>query len=433
LAVPANQSPRPPASSLPSHLPTLDGVRAIAVLTVMVMHFTLMQPSGRLEEVLVRSISGGWAGVDLFFVLSGFLITGILVDAKGGANYFRNFYMRRSLRIFPLYYGYLALLFIALPIVVPRTAPDFSGFDRGFWLWTYLSNIQFARGGWEAMPPHTTHLWSLAIEEQFYLMWPFVVWMASRKALLRVCIGAIASATAARILLHFLAPDGVAGYALMPARIDALATGGLLAVLVRAPNGVARVARYARPVAAVAGAILLGSAVFNAYVRPEDTYFPALAFRTQLVVFPALAAFFGSMLVLAVSAVPGGRAFRMLTAKPMMAIGRYSYALYLLHVPLRDVVRDRLAGGSGLPLVAGSHIPAQLALLVVAIGISYVVAFLSWHCYEKHFLSLKRFFEYDRRGATAAQPAPAPAPRPAAAPPILVSRSSREVEPAAGD
>src|SRR5215208_3201612 len=146
LAVPANQSPRQPASSLPAHLPTLDGVRAIAVLTVMVMHFTLMKPSGVVERVLVNSISGGWAGVDLFFVLSGFLITGILVDAKGGEHYFRNFFVRRALRIFPLYYGYLTLLFVVLPFLVPRTAEEYSGFQNGVWVWTYLSNFQFARG-----------------------------------------------------------------------------------------------------------------------------------------------------------------------------------------------------------------------------------------------------------------------------------------------
>ena len=155
---------------------------------------------------------GGWIGVDLFFVLSGFLITGILYDAKGGPHYFRNFYMRRSLRIFPLYYAFLILIFAVMPLLRASGA-DHVG--KQVWMWTYLSNVLFARVGWEGMPAHTTHLWSLAIEEQFYLLWPLLVWLASRRRLIQLCVGSIAVAFATRLVLHFVFANDVAAYALI--------------------------------------------------------------------------------------------------------------------------------------------------------------------------------------------------------------------------
>ena len=147
-----------------SHIPALDGLRGIAVLTVMWLHFVFLVPRTGGERLFWNLSETGWIGVDLFFVLSGFLITGILYDAKGGPHYFRNFYMRRSLRIFPLYYAFLILIFAVMPLLRASGA-DHVG--KQLWMWTYLSNVLFARVGWEGMPAHTTHLWSLAIEEQF--------------------------------------------------------------------------------------------------------------------------------------------------------------------------------------------------------------------------------------------------------------------------
>jgi peptidoglycan/LPS O-acetylase OafA/YrhL len=219
-----------------AHIPVLDGMRGIAVLCVMVLHFTLVDAVTGTERIFFDVARVGWVGVDLFFVLSGFLITGILYDAKGGAHFFRNFYMRRVLRIFPLYYAFLFLVLVALPTVRPTAVVPG---ETQLWLWTYLSNILFARVGWEGVPGHTTHLWSLAIEEQFYMLWPLVVFFASRRRLVQICIGAIVFAELTRIGLHYTAPNGIAGYALMPARIDALGVGALVAVLAREPAGAA--------------------------------------------------------------------------------------------------------------------------------------------------------------------------------------------------
>jgi peptidoglycan/LPS O-acetylase OafA/YrhL len=388
-----------------SHIPALDGLRGIAVLTVMWLHFVFMLPRTGGERVFWQLSETGWIGVDLFFVLSGFLITGILYDAKGGPHYFRNFYMRRSLRIFPLYYAFLILIFAVMPLL-RSSAADHVG--KQVWLWTYLSNVLFARVGWEGMPAHTTHLWSLAIEEQFYLLWPLLVWLASRRRLIQLCVGSIAVAIVTRLVLHVVFANDIAAYALMPARIDALAAGGLLAVLVRDRDGARLAARYLNPVAAgSAGALLL----VMTWTGPIQgmSMLPTLAFPVQTFGYTALALFFAAMLGKAVAAPTGHLASRVLTSRVLVAFGKYSYALYLMHILVRDILQNQiLANRGGFPVIGGSQIPAQLVVVALGIGVSYAVAFASWHLFEKRILALKRFFPYERERAIPPQPAPEP-------------------------
>ncbi|MBD0321145.1 MAG: acyltransferase, partial [Gemmatimonadetes bacterium] len=188
---------------LRGHLPALDGLRGVAVALVVLLHFTLFVPAGPVESFFSRGVGTGWMGVDLFFVLSGFLITGILYDSRDSPAYFRNFYARRSLRIFPLYYAYLFAIFAVLPRVQAGAAGPAEESAR-IWVWTYLSNVLFARGGWEVMPGHTTHLWSLAVEEQFYLLWFAAVVMAPRRWLLPTIVGCL---VVAPIFRGLLAPE----------------------------------------------------------------------------------------------------------------------------------------------------------------------------------------------------------------------------------
>jgi len=386
------------------HIPVLDGMRGIAVLCVMVLHFTLVDGVTGAERLFFDVTRMGWVGVDLFFVLSGFLITGILYDAKGGAHFFRNFYMRRVLRIFPLYYAFLVLVLVLLPTVRSAAAAPA---ETQFWLWTYLSNVLFARVGWEGMPGHTTHLWSLAIEEQFYLLWPLVVFFASRRRLVQICVGAIVFAELTRIGLHYSAPDGIAGYALMPARIDALAVGALVAVLAREPSSAAMLLRFSRPV-------MLGAALWLAIVigwtqLAVGETLPPLDVRVQLGAYTAIALLFGALLVRAIAAPDSSRRARVLNSTTLAAFGRYSYALYLIHIVVRNVFHGQLTElGGKLPSVLGSQLPAQVGVLLAGIGISYALAFASWHLFEKHFLALKRFFNYERRGAAGPLPSDTP-------------------------
>ena len=159
------------------HMPALDGVRGLAVLMVLGFHFiSAATPVNIAEKAVVRLASYGANGVELFFVLSGFLITGILYDARHKPNYFRNFYMRRALRIFPLYYGVLVLVFFVAPLI-----PLFQGaeldylLDRQAWAWLYAINLYIAKEGTWSFS-YLQHFWSLAVEEHFYLFWPFVVY-----------------------------------------------------------------------------------------------------------------------------------------------------------------------------------------------------------------------------------------------------------------
>src|SRR5205823_1934832 len=146
------------------------------------------RPAVALDRIAVVLVEPGWSGVDLFFVLSGFLITGILCDAKGRDGYFRNFFTRRILRIFPLYYGFLGVVFLLLPRVTPFGRHLAALLHYQVWYWTYLLNVLISLRGWPPVADFN-HFWLLAVEDQFYLVWPFVVYMLGRRALLAACVG----------------------------------------------------------------------------------------------------------------------------------------------------------------------------------------------------------------------------------------------------
>jgi peptidoglycan/LPS O-acetylase OafA/YrhL len=160
-------------------MPSLDGLRGLAIGGVLASHFLDRWPlSTGADRAFLAVVGLGWSGVDLFFVLSGLLITGILVDTLGAPRWWRSFLARRTLRIFPLYYLALAIFWVAGPaagLIDPWTLRRW-----GWWYWSYLGNWAFAAG---QTIPSLTHLWSLAVEEQFYLFWPLLVWLARGRRL----------------------------------------------------------------------------------------------------------------------------------------------------------------------------------------------------------------------------------------------------------
>lgn len=172
------------SSTLPhsfGHIPALDSVRGLAILMVTLFRFgstqTMVPSMTRCSRLPLRSV----CGVDLFFVLSGFLITGILLNAQGQPHYFRNFYLRRAVRIFPLYFGVLVALIVVLPAVSESAAERLSAREHQWWLWFYAVNLLQA---WTASWPFgcLNHFWSLAVEEHFYLVWPFVIYLCGSPA-----------------------------------------------------------------------------------------------------------------------------------------------------------------------------------------------------------------------------------------------------------
>jgi peptidoglycan/LPS O-acetylase OafA/YrhL len=184
-------------------------------------------------------------------VLSGFLITGILYDAKGSHYPLRSFYIRRVLQIFPLYYGFVTFWSFLLPVFYPWPERFQTPFSQ-IWSWTYLTNIlQAINCDLGAVPPYTGHFWSLAVEEQFYLLWPVVVLLFRRRSLMRICLAGILISPVIR-LGCVLAGNEVGAYVLTPARMDGLGVGAFLALAARGPNGLSHLRRWAWPVASAA-------------------------------------------------------------------------------------------------------------------------------------------------------------------------------------
>jgi peptidoglycan/LPS O-acetylase OafA/YrhL len=376
-------------------LPVLDGLRGIAILLVLLLHFTMYGGTPATSGIggfVHRFALAGWIGVDLFFVLSGFLITGILWDAKGGERYFRNFYARRILRIFPLYYGALVVFLVLLPFW-----PGHAGLQRlreeGIWYWTYLVNVQIAREGWPDFGA-LGHFWSLAVEEQFYLLWPLAVFLLPRRPLMALCVGVGGLAVGFRLALHLAAREEAA-FVLLPARVDALAAGALLALAVRGPGGLPAALRWAKPAAAVALAGLAALFVWKRGLPAED---PEVAVAG----YTLLAILFAGALALALESGAG----RWLAAPWLVFFGRYSYGLYVLHHPLLFLKPEWLSYGS----LAG-----WLLFVAGATGVTVALALLSWYLWEKPFLDLKDRFPYasGARADRSTPPAAGPALRPA--------------------
>ena len=382
-------SDRPPSSPprAGAHHAALDGLRGVAVLLVLAFHFLHIDgEGGAVERAILSASRAGWAGVDLFFVLSGFLITGILLDARGGPGYFRAFYARRVLRIFPLYYAYLAVLFLVVPLLLPSL--DVKSETQG-WLWTYLGNVLFAReGGFEASP-YTGHFWSLAVEEQFYLAWPLLVWMLPRRRLALVCLGLVAGAFALRFGIHRTTFNATAAYVLTPARMDALALGALVAVAAREPSWWPRVRRGAPWVLGMAAAAVAAVWVHQGGLFGGDPV-------VQVWAFGPLAAGFAALIVLAVDPAPSSRFSRTLSRPWLRGAGKYSYGLYVLHYPI--FLALEAAGFTSIALASalGSRIAGMAAFAAVAGAATFAAALLSWNLLEKRFLRWKDRVPYRR-------------------------------------
>jgi peptidoglycan/LPS O-acetylase OafA/YrhL len=383
-----------------THIPALDGVRGVAILLVLLLHFSVyghgLAPSGLLIDRLYYRVAGaGWIGVDLFFVLSGFLITGILYDSKQSRHYFRNFYARRVLRIFPLYYGLLVLLLVVLPLLRPEHSGLRLMARDGVWYWSYLSNVKIALDGW---PPFGAlgHFWSLAVEEQFYLLWPVLVLKLGRRQLQLTCLVCVIGAVAVRVVLNAQG-NNPAAFVLMPARIDSLAVGAYLAVAARGPGGLRGLSRLALPVASL---LCLAVLVISVLRRGFAAYDPLVSTIGHTLI----AFLFAAVLVLALTAAREAWVARAFGSSFLRFFGRYSYGIYVFHHPLL-LLNTSVASLAVVPSVFGSQLLRQLVFLVVTTGVSVSIAFLSWHLFEKRFLMLKVLFPRRAAEPVGARPA----------------------------
>src|ERR1700680_4638693 len=239
-------------------LASLDGIRGLAILSVIAFHTLIVTGAAGAGFALWRMVQYScWAGVDLFFVLSGFLITGILLDSRECNGYFRNFYARRTLRIMPLYYAVLVVAILVVPRVIgfSRLPAMYSRLlDNQMWLWTYLQNYMQSRGTHQL--PGLGHFWSLAVEEQFYWFWPLVIYFVSRRNLFRLCVAVCGIEPILRWSLLFFGYSTWAIRQYTFTRVDTLLYGAIAALAFR-NRILATSRRLLIPVLAGASAALL--------------------------------------------------------------------------------------------------------------------------------------------------------------------------------
>lgn len=364
-----NSAPKEAAvkpAELTRHIPALDGLRGIAISMVIVWHFASYALPFRPSRQWLAIAAVGGTGVDLFFVLSGFLITRILLAARSRPDFLRNFYARRILRIFPLYYGFLTVTYLLVPLLhLGQSTP----LSVQWWTWTYLQNVSMtffpheSRSLWEWTP----HFWSLAVEEHFYLVWPFIVKVADADTLPFVLLGTIPFSLLSRAALIW---SGHGAAYLTPCRVDALGMGSLLAVLTLRPGFLDAARRWApRALFAIlplsACVLLFSGKAFPAIELFKDTGWAIL---------------YGLLLLMVVAARPGAFLDAALSHPALTTVGKYSYGMYVLHLIILGL----------LPLKS-MWPPFAFLTLFAAV---FCAAVLSWHFFEQPFLRLKSRFKY---------------------------------------
>jgi peptidoglycan/LPS O-acetylase OafA/YrhL len=386
------EPPLAPAAKLGGHMPALDGVRGLAILLVLLHHFVAQATAtNRFEAVVIWFCSYGSLGVDLFFVLSGFLITGILYDARAEPQYFRNFYMRRVLRIFPLYYGVLAVVFFVIPLVPVLQGSEIGGL-RAYqaWAWLYGVNVYLAMQGTWGMS-YIEHFWSLAVEEHFYFVWPLAVWLlaARRRVLLGATLALAAASFGGRVVAFLAGVNPVALTVLTPWQLDALLLGGFFAVYLRRPAGEVVARRAVVVLALLGGTVLLLQLGLH---RLSASGFPAVrALRGGAFHLLCTAVLLHALVVPGASLV--GRFFG---SRLMTWLGKYSYGLYVYHHFL-SYYFTRHGTEFVLASAIGSHTAAVAIQAVAGIAASMAAAWLSYELFEKFFLRLKSRWPSSRR------------------------------------
>jgi len=391
----AHSTPRFPYRG---HMPALDGLRGIAIVVVMAFHYYLFDHHVAPLHWLYLGTRSGWLGVDLFFVLSGFLITGILLDQRatmapgGAAALFRTFYVRRTLRIFPLYYATLALVFGVLawtPLMADASFDRLEG--EQVWLWLYAVNwVNWWRGELVFVSDvfEANHFWSLAAEEQFYLLWPAVVVFLPRRAFLAASIAIVLATFATKALL------GPGEETLHLLRADGLVVGALLAALLRDPVHRSWVERIARPALGVTLLGLLVIAVMRGGLLHDDPWMARAG--CSLAVLACAAAVLEAARAPATSIT--GRVLRL---PALSFLGRYSYGLYVLHWafhPLFDRWFFTLVPREPTGMAALDALYVTLVKSAAALA----AAVLVFHAFEKRFLAWKDRFAPSKPGPTTA-------------------------------
>ena len=371
--------------SLP-HLLALDGLRGVAVLRVLALHTIAdTQSSNIVFHTIGLAALAGWRGVTLFFVLSGFLITGILLDNIDTPHWQRNFYARRVLRIFPLYYGALTLA-VGFSWWTHVPANPFSG----TWLYAFFLRDFCANApGDDVRPLWLGHLWSVAVEEQFYLFWPFVIaQVRSPRALKKVCLCIFLGSLMFRLVIWPGAYTTTVNY-LLPSRAGELALGGFLAICYRDCSW--QKVTHAAPWVGIFSAVgLAATSLHNsaADLANRSCSVLSIAFATLL---------YGAVLALALRP---GVVQRAMTVGWLRWTGRISYGIYVFH----GLLLGDLFGGAIRRITAPLGHKEAVAVQILSIWVgSFFVAWASYRFFELPILRLRRYFAREGTGSSRAE------------------------------
>jgi peptidoglycan/LPS O-acetylase OafA/YrhL len=331
----------------------------------------------------------GWVGVQLFFVLSGFLITRILLRSRTAPAYFRTFFTRRALRILPLYYF---MLVVVLGLIAHTHPPPelAASTHHQMWLWVFLANWAQPFG---ANVAGLTHFWSLAVEEQFYLVWPFAVLLISPRRLLWSSLGLSLAALLLRLYLNAQGASIEVLYQTTPCRMDALLLGAAVAIAVDdAPlrAWLTRRAKWCTPLAFFA--FSSGALFTRGYERgvpiSETIGHTFLAIAFALVILRFALPRPVPVLLKHIFETP-----------PLRSLGKYSYAMYVFHFPLGKFAGERI-----LTTVAGPgpySVTVAMIYALAILGSAYAMAWVSYRLLEEPMLRL--------RDRTFSRPDPQPA------------------------
>lgn len=349
---------------LPEFIPAFDGLRGIAILAVLLYHCHPRLQGTPFEAFIVW----GWSGVSLFFVLSGFLITGIILDAKSSPRFYANFFARRFLRIWPVYWLLLFLFYFFFPFLFSGYVWMFHEIVRAPWLPLLL----FIQNLWPiALPGAIGPTWSLAIEQQFYLLWTPIARRIPPRWLILAAVTMLATSPLLRLFYgNRFTPTNTLTH------LDGLAVGSLVAITLRVFSWSVPAWKWI-----TRAALAVGAAGVVLMLHRGSAFTDTL-----------LAIGFGGMLLAALlgQAAPRPNLYcRALTFRPLLFVGKVSYGLYVTHI----LVFSILGGYVDKPLDPYG-IPGNLAIVAIRLAAAIGFAALLWYRFEKPILALKRHFTF---------------------------------------
>lgn len=365
--------------------PFLDGLRGLAILIVIPHNINAFNGAKEFEQIPAIVSHAGWIGVQIFFVLSGFLITNQLLRDQGATNYFSSFYMRRVLRIFPLYYLALGFGLFFVPHFMTLPPDKLESFSHAPWLWVFLNNWTQPFSGSVYL---FSHFWSLAVEEQFYLLWPVVVmWCARGARLLQVCIILVLIALLCRYFTVCMHMSEYAAYMLTVCRMDALAIGAAAAWVRPQVRQCLSNPKTATLAWWVCIGSLAGCALLSGVFDTGDPF-------TITAGYPLLAVITAGMIL--VCSESKGAALpavtrALLSVSALRSVGRYSFAMYVIHFPLLQLAEQPIRSA-----FAAIGLPGAFVFVIGFTSVTYLLGIASYMLLERHFLSLKTYFAIRR-------------------------------------